>query len=375
MIMIKILFVIPTLGHGGAEKVLVNLVNNINKEKFDITVLTLFDEGVNKQFLKEHIHYKSYMKHQFKGNTYYLKLFSSKTLYKTIIKDNYDIIVSYLEGPTARIVSGCTNLETKLVSWIHVEQHNKKIASHAFRSYNEALECYRKFDKTICVSEYVKNDFSNIYDLENPIEVLYNTNETNQILELSKKTLYNIFNRETINIIGVGKVIPNKGFDRLARIHKKLVDEGLPIHTYILGEGNQQKEIENYLIKNNIQNTFTFLGYQTNPYKYVANADVFVCSSHAEGFSTAATEALIVGTPVVTTRVSGMEEMLGKNNEYGLICDDDDGKLYECIKKMIVDRKLREYYKVKSKERGSFFSKEKTVRAVEDMFIRLIREE
>lgn len=372
--MIKILFVIPTLGHGGAEKVLVNLVNNMNRELFDITVLALFDEGINKQFLKNHIHYKSYMKHQFKGYIYYFKLYSPTLLYKKAIKDNYDIIVSYLEGPGARVVSGCNNLKTKLVSWIHVEQHTREKASYAFRNYNEALKCYKKFDKTICVSDFVKKDFSSIYNLNNPIEVLYNTNETNQIINLSEESLDIPFKKEEINIIGVGKIIPNKGFDRLARIHKKLINEGYLIHTYILGVGNQQKEIEEYLRKNKLSNTYTFLGYQTNPYKYVANADLFVCSSHAEGFSTAATEALIVGTPVVTTRVSGMEEMLGKNNEYGLICDDDDKKLYKSIKSLVSDNELRKYYKQKAKERGAFFSKERTVKAVENMFIQLIGE-
>ena len=61
------------------------------------------------------------------------------------------------------------------------------------------------------------------------------------------------------------------------------------------------------------------MGYQTNPYKYLAKCDLFVCSSHSEGFSTAATEALIVGVPVCSVEVSGMREMLGENNEYGVI--------------------------------------------------------
>ena len=75
-----------------------------------------------------------------RGNTYVMKLFSPEKLYKHFIGDNYDIIVSYLEGPTARIVSGCTNPNTKFVSWIHIEQHTKELASKSFRSYKEALD-------------------------------------------------------------------------------------------------------------------------------------------------------------------------------------------------------------------------------------------
>jgi glycosyltransferase involved in cell wall biosynthesis len=70
-----------------------------------------------------------------------------------------------------------------------------------------------------------------------------------------------------INICSVGKVAEVKGFDRLARIHKKLVDEGINNHVYILGVGDQQAVIEDYLRKNNLTNSFSFLGYKTNPYK------------------------------------------------------------------------------------------------------------
>ncbi|MCD7809714.1 MAG: glycosyltransferase [Erysipelotrichaceae bacterium] len=369
--MIKILFMIPTLGHGGAEKVLVNLVNNMDQNLFDVTVLTIFDQGVNKENLKPYIKYEGKIKKQFKGNSQLFKLFSPKSLYKYFINDEYDIIVSNLEGQTARIISGCDNEKTKLVSWIHVEQTNQKNTVHSFRNYNEALMCYQRFDKTICVSEYVKKDFLSLIPVTHPVEVLYNTNETEQILELSKDCSDIPFKDSEINLIGVGKIIPNKGFDRLAKITKKLIEDGFKIHTYILGVGSMQKDIEQYLEDEKISNSFTFLGYQTNPYKYVANADLFVCSSHAEGFSTATTEALIVGTPVITTRVSGMEEMLGKNNEFGVIVEDDDNSLYIGIKDLIGNDKKLNHYKKKAQERGNYFSKDKTVKAVEKMFIDL----
>ena len=126
MVKIKILFMIPTLGQGGAEKVLVNLVNNLNKERFDVTVLALFDGGVNKPFLKPWIKFRACMPHTFRGNIHVLKIFSPSQLYKHFIHENYDIVVSYLEGPTARIISGCSDENTKMISWIHVEQHNMK---------------------------------------------------------------------------------------------------------------------------------------------------------------------------------------------------------------------------------------------------------
>lgn len=368
--MTKVLFLIPNLAHGGAEKVLVNLANNMDKTKFDVTVQTLFDVGVNRQYLNSDVKYIGGFKRMPRGNTYVMKLFSPEKLYKYFIRDDYDIIVSYLEGPTARIVSGCTNPNTKLVSWIHIEQHTKELASKSFRSYKEALDCYSKFDRTVCVSDTVKDDFESIFDTKKPVEVLYNTNESEKIKKLSDDKVDDVnFSKDIINIISVAKIVPSKGYDRLMKIHKKLIEENIKNHIYILGIGEEKVKYEKYLTENNLTDTFTFLGYRDNPYKYVKKADLYVCSSRREGFSTAVTEALIVGTPVVSTNCSGAYELLGENNEYGIVTENNEDALYEGIKKILTTPDLLEAYAAKAKERGKAFSTEKTVKAVEEMLL------
>ena len=125
----KILFLIPNLGHGGAERVLVNLVNNLSQDKFEVTLQTLFDEGINKRYILPHVRYIGGIKKQRRGMTQLMKLFSPKFLYWYFVKEEYDIVVSYLEGPSARIVSGCQNKNTKKICWIHTEFISSKIAS------------------------------------------------------------------------------------------------------------------------------------------------------------------------------------------------------------------------------------------------------
>ena len=124
-IMTKVLFLIHDLGEGGAEKVLVNLVNNMDTSQFDITVMTLFDVGVNKQFLSPNIKYRTCFSKMIRGNSHLMKLLSPQQLHRWLIKDEYDIEVAYLEGPCARVISGCQNTKTKLVSWIHIEQKDE----------------------------------------------------------------------------------------------------------------------------------------------------------------------------------------------------------------------------------------------------------
>ncbi len=373
--MIKVLFLIRDLGHGGAEKVLVNLVNHMDKEKFHITVMTLFDEGVNRQFLAPHISYKTVFKKSFPGNSHILKLFSPSFLHKIFIKDDYDFEVAYLEGPAARIISGCKSKKTKLFSWIHCTQKDEKEISVGFRNFKEVKSSYKKFSKVVFVSEASEKAFLNLLpDIDS--EVIYNTNDSKKITESAAEEIDGIFNKSEINLISTGRIVPVKGFDRLARIHAKLISDGYPVHTYILGEGSDshKAEVKKIISENNISESFTFLGYQTNPYKFVSKADLFVCSSHSEGFSTAATEALIVGTPVCTVEVSGMKEMLGYNNEYGIVTENDEQSLYEGIKAILDTPEVLKDYQEKALERGKFFSTDKTVKAVEDAFINTMKE-
>ena len=366
--MIKVLFLIPTLGHGGAERVLTNLVNNMDKTEFDITVQTMFDVGIYQDRLNKNIKYKGGFKYYFRGNTWVFKLFSPKFLYKRYVKEKYDVIVSYLEGPSARVVSGCKGKNIKLVSWIHLMFKDLEIATRSFRNFEEAKTAYNKFDKTICVSEDVKNAFCDIFDFKGQIDVLYNTVEADIIKEKSLDGVTDIFfNKDEINLISVAKLMKVKGYDRLVRIQKKLRDKGLPVHVYIVGVGEEQKNLQKLVDENGLTDYWTFVGFRENPYKYVANADLYVCSSHNEGFSTAVTEALIVGTPVVSTRCSGAEELLGYNNEYGIVTDNNEDALYEGIEKMLTQEGLLEFYKEKAATRGEKFSVSETVGAVEKM--------
>lgn len=363
--MIRVLFLIHDLGHGGAEKVLVNLVNNMDPKQFEIHVTALFGGGINEQFLASHIHYRTIFNKAFPGNSHMMKLFSPRLLHKWFIKEKYDIEIAYLEGPTARIISGCSEKKIKRITWIHCTTKNPKDLAVGFRSVAEAQACYGKMNAIAFVSETAREAFLKVCSYDGQTAVLYNTNESGAIIEKAANSV--ILSGEGLRWCGVGRLIPIKGFDRMVRIQKRLVDNGYQAHLYILGEGQLRKELEKKIVEYGISDSVTLLGYQTNPYKYVKNCDLFVCSSHSEGFSTAATEALIVGTPVCTVEVSGMKEMLGEHDEYGIVTGNSEEALYQGIRRLLDDPALLAHYKEKAKERGRDFSSKETVRAVEEM--------
>lgn len=367
----RILFLIHDLGVGGAEKVLVNLVNNMDRSKFDISVIALFGGGVNEQFLAPDITFRAVFPKSIPGNSKIMKLFTPGQLHKLCVREPYDIEVSYLEGPSARVISGCPCEETKLVSWIHGELHTKERMAASFRSQAEAQQCYERFDQVVCVSQHVKDDFSALVELHHPCSVLYNTVESGKIIELSNELTHCRFETDVLHLIAVGKITKAKGIDRLLRIMKRLLSDGYRAKLHLLGVGPYEEEAKAYIAENQMENAVIFHGYQTNPYKYVKKCDLFVCASLSEGFSTAATEALIVGTPVCTVEVSGMKEMLGDNDEWGIVTENNEEALYQGIKSLLDDPDKLAFYKKKAFERGRMFSTENTVKAVEDMLIGL----
>lgn len=369
--MIRILFLIHDLGQGGAEKVLVNLVNNMDCTKFDISVTALFGGGVNEQFLAPDIHYRAVFPNNVPGNSKLMKLLTPKQLHRLCVKEHYDIEISYLEGPSARVISGCQDPATKLVSWIHVEQHTMDKLASSFRSKSEASTCYNRFDQTVCVSQYVYHDFCKLLGFKKACCVLYNTVESDRILAGATEAAPELTDDGRIRLIAVGTLKQSKGYLRLLNIIRRLRDEQRPVHLYILGIGPLQRDMETIIHQNRLQNCVTLLGYKTNPYAYVSKCDLFVCASYAEGFSTAATEALIVGTPLCTVEVSGMKEMLGEHDEYGVVTENSEEALYQGIKRLLDDPALLRHYAERANERGKLFSTESTVRAVEDMLIRL----
>lgn len=372
----KILFLIPSLAGGGAEKVLVNMVNHLDCKKYDITVQCLFDVGINKQYLASHIHYKYVFKRIIRGNKHIFKFFSPRFLFKKFVKEDYDIVVSYFQSPTTRIVAGCPNPKTKLVQWVHNEFHDRKKITSCYRSDLECMELQMRYDANVYVANTVKEiyleTFPELRDNQENI-VLYNVVESD---EIRHHALEPVAEQEKFThkrtLISVGRMVPQKSFDRLLRVARKLKNDGFDFGLILLGTGELEDKLKEQSRELKLEDTVSFLGYQTNPYKYVRNSDLFVCSSLHEGFCTAVTESLIVGTPVITTMCSGMEELLGKNYEYGIIVENDEDALYEGVRELLQDDEKLSAYSAKAVERGKQFITKQTVWEIEQFFDKIL---
>ncbi|HNS33023.1 MAG TPA: glycosyltransferase [bacterium] len=362
----KILFLVNSLGGGGAEKVLVNLVNNIDRTRYDITIQTLFNAGINRQYLQKGIRLIESGWKSFRGVSLFFKIMPARILYKLFIEnENYDLMVAYLHGAPTKILAGCPDKNIKKIAWLHIDMQYSSLG-RIFFSRKQIIRIFDIYDRIVGVSATVSESFKKIYGLDKKIVTRYNTNNVQQILELSKITANDfLFPQNNLNIITLGRLAKQKGYERLLRISRKLLDEGLRFNLFILGKGPEQDKLERYIEKNSLSDNIKLLGFKVNPYPYLKKADLFVCSSLTEGLSTVISEAIILGVPVISTRVSGAEEVLGNNNEYGVLVENSEEALYLGMKELIINRDRISFYRERARERAAFFDTMHTVREVE----------
>lgn len=385
----KVLFLIHTLQVGGAEKVLVNLVNNMDSEKFDITVMTVINTGAFREKLNKNIKYRTIFDIKFlnskknkSGNLYsnssklkkilgkvyqfFWKHVNCKKIYNKYVKDDYDVEIAFLEGVASKIISNSTNQKSKKIVWLHVDLINERKTEKFFKNIEDETNNYKKFDTVVGVSKYVIEQAIRKYDLD-PSKTIVEYNPIDR-KEIEKKANEDLdIEKENFTIITVGRLSMQKGYDRLLKIVKKLNEDSLIFDLWIIGVGSEEEKLRKYIENNDLKNV-KLLGYQENPYKYINKADMFVCSSRAEGFSTVVSEAVILGKTIVTTECSGMREILGENAEYGIICRNEENDLYEKLKKVLEDKKIFEYYQNKIKERSNFFDMKNNIEKIEKIF-------
>lgn len=363
--MTKILFFIDTLKRGGAAKALMNLVNAMNKTQYDITVQTIFKEDIADKF-NDDVSYKYCFERQNKLTELMARVETAvKVIYPLHIKDNYDYECAYLESISTKIIATSTNSSAKHFAWVHCDI--EKMASNSKKYALKTGVWYKKYDSIICVSETVRDSFCRVFGHEYDTKVVYNVIDSDDIIKKSASQIPNNIKHKRITVLTAGTLYSPKNHLRLLKSCKKLLEEGIVFDTWILGDGPDRPMLERYISENNLQNNIFLLGYYDNPYPIMKAADILACSSNYEGFSTFVTEGLILGKAIVTTDVSGMQELL-RNNEYGLITQNDDTDFCEGLRSIILNKSLVSKYEMRAQQRCADFSLEHTTKMSEELF-------
>jgi glycosyltransferase involved in cell wall biosynthesis len=363
----KLLISIDNLGGGGAEKVLINLLKKLNKDKYNITLLLLFNEGVYLNEVPTHIKVKylfNTKSNLFRRIIYKMfKYLSAKTLYKKFIKESFDIEIAFLEGSTTKLISGSNNPKSKKIAWVHTDISTYHWTKHYYKSDEEEKQQYKKFNNIVFVSNDAQKGFEKTLNIHDHLSVIYNPIDAEDIIHKSKEETI-VYN--TLTVCSVGRLMEQKGYDRLINVHAKLINEGIEHNLVLIGDGEKKERLKQLCQDLEVVNSVHFLGFQSNPYKYLNAADLYVSSSRTEGLPLVVAEALILGKPVISTRCSGPVELLD-NGKYGMIVENSEEGLYKGVKQLLLSKDERRKYELLSGQRKSFFNIDKIMFQIEDL--------
>lgn len=364
----KILFVIPSMRIGGAEKSLANLLNLIDLNEYDINLLMFKPEGDFLQQIPSGIHILKtdpslFYAYKCDKNVFsckagirseILRIFSTGVckilygncarqkrwtkFYKTLLPEldsEYDVAIGYLEGDASYYVIDKVNAKRKIL-WVHSNFENikKNEDAAAYKEY------FCKADKVVSISDKCVQILQDNYpDMKNKFMFLPNLTSSVVLNNTANANINEEFSKDDFNIVSVGRLTEAKGFDMAIDALKILKDHKVPVHWWIIGDGELRKCLEKQAKDNSVEEYLTFLGFKANPYPYMNKADLIVQTSRWEGKSVVLDEAKILGKPILATDYATVKDQV-ENGKEGVIVEMDAESIAREIEHLVEDESV-----------------------------------
>lgn len=308
----------------GVARSAIAIANHLAKlPNIEVTLRPIYKiEKEMTELVDEKVSIKPLFGFYFNGMSRLFRILPDAIIYKSVFNEKYDIEIGFQYG-TATIAAGSsTNKSAKQYIWMHTYDENL-----LFNKY------YQKADKVICVAKHNAERLRVETNGKVVADYCYNPIDENVIIKQGEERC-DINQENAVRLVSVGRHSAEKGYMRFIEIVGKLTKQGYDFSLMLIGDGPQHEELENKARELNLEDRIIFLGNQANPHKFTSKADLFVCSSFSEGYSTACTEALMLGVPVLTTSVSGGQEIIDEA-KCGMIVGLDDDELYRGLKEVL----------------------------------------
>lgn len=242
---------------------------------------------------------------------------------KQIHSDEYDAVIGYDES-MARLISYFP--AKKRINWIHSDYRR-------FAQGRDETKYYDKIDAVVCVSNFVKGVFSEVYpQYADKVCAIHNVINVEDIRKKAQEAIDDTrFKTDAYTIVSCGRLDPVKQFSLIPRLAAQLKEkETKPFKWYIIGGGNysEQQAIEAEIVKHNVQDTVSVLGMKKNVYPYIAKSDLYVCTSSSESYPMVVNEAKALLIPVISNNFPSAAESI-RNGVEGVICTIE--KMVDCI--------------------------------------------
>lgn len=355
----KILFMIPSLAGGGAEKVFLNLVKRIDKKLFDVTLVYLNDHRNVYEISSDII--------TINLNSKRLRNAPLKIL-NLIRKEKPDLIISTLNHMNLLLIMikpffpKNTKLIVRLTNIISMNLSNNPLK----RSFLKLIfKSYKMADKIICQSKLMRDDLVNLTGIDtNKIKIIYNPVDLTNIQQKSMEEINYKIRSDFKNIFFVGRLDEVKRIPLIIEAFKNYYKNQPKSNLFIIGDGPLKEKIKSIIKNQNLSKSIHLLGFQSNPYKWLRKADLFVLASKHEGMPNVLIEALALNVPVlILSHPGGTIDVL---KELGI----ENRFVQELV---ISESSFRPYDKDLSKMLKNKFGVERIVKKYENTFIEVLR--
>lgn len=370
----KLLFVMPSLSAGGGEKSLVNLLHELNYELYSVDLALFSNKGIFLKQLPKEVNiiqvpgkYNIFTLDVFKSAITFFKqrefrqalnriifsvinrLSSNKSIAEQVswkyisgsigqLESQYDAAIGFLEKSSIYFVVDKVHARKK-IGWIHTNYTNSGLDPKLDYKYINHLDYTATVSKECADS--LKRHFPSLKD---KIRIIYNINSPTIIKSLADVEFNNEVNLYTENhttLLTVARLSYEKGVDLAVEACKILVDSGYDIKWFVIGEGEERKNIESLIREKGIEQNFILLGLKDNPYSYMKKVDIYIQPSRYEGKSIAIDEAKILCKPIVVTNFETVKDQIchGVN---GSIAKTYPEGISQAIEELINNHKYRE---------------------------------
>ena len=367
---IKLRFLINTLSGGGAEKVLINLLHQLDKEKYDISLVSI-SGGTYVEKIPSHIDYRCIVpcSDGKKGRL------ATKLIYKIppwlfsclFLRGNKDVEIAYLEGNPTKFIKAKKG--GKKIAFVHCDFSRSDFVKVFYHGAENCVKEYEEYNKVCFVSKASKQGFQRAVGTLSNSCVIHNVIDFENIKKMMIEESTCSYTTAGLKLLAVGRLVEVKGFDRLLRVVGRLEKE-FKFQLIIAGDGTEREKLETIIKEKGIESVI-LAGYQKNPYSLFRTADLFVCSSISEGYSTVVSEAIAIGLPVVTTDCAGMSEILDEGN-FGMIIENSEQALYNALKKVLEDKKTFEHLKKMANDGQESMNFRNPIKEYDNLFDSLI---
>ena len=382
-----ILFSCYGLGIGGIEKCLVNLINAMPEDQYDVDILLMnpeydfrdqlrrpvrflpmFDYVVNVHDTMSEIRRRGGVLRNpgltLRWCLFRLELKLGRKPWRWFRKlpEHYDVAVAYSQnGQAPYYVIDKVKADRK-VFWYHNGAYER-----SGWQYERDSRYYPKFDYAVAVSTDCANVLRERFDFApGRLIVLRNICDADAIRTRAEAFVPDSFRERKRHIVTVGRMTAEKGAPLAMEACRLLRDRGFDICWHWVGDGNQSDAIRRTIAEYGLENRFILEGNQENPYPYIKHCSFMVCSSYTEGLPVIAMEALCLGTPIVSA-VPSVGELFAEDC-CGLITENDDESLKNGILKMLTDREFYDRVKAGAAKASCRFDGREMVKKIEQLY-------